>query len=120
MFIPAPLFEVHLRCLFVRNPPGYWTDRLASHCKHDVQDAAGASRADSNPALFITFHLVFQKDVISGQHIFRVGATDLMIREMPFILLVPVELEGVPHCIYCTLLVHTQPHIFLSVCKAGC
>ncbi len=49
--------------------------------------------------LFVPFHLVFQKDVVSGQHIFRVGATDVMIREMPFVLFVPIELRFVSHWI---------------------
>jgi hypothetical protein len=31
-----------------------------------------------------------------------------MIREMPFVLFVPVELGGVAHWIQCTLIVHTQ------------
>ena len=95
----SPPLEVHLRCFFVRSPAGYWTYRLAAYCKHDIQDATGASRADSDPALFVSLHLVFQKDVISGQHIFCVRATDLMLREMPFILFVPVELGGISHWI---------------------
>jgi hypothetical protein len=77
--------------------PVYWTHRLAPDCKYDVQYATGASRTDGNPALFVPFHLVFQKDVISGQHVFRVATTDTMIREMPFVLFVPVELGGVAH-----------------------
>jgi hypothetical protein len=35
--------------------------------------------------------------VISGQHVFRVRTTDIMIREMPFVLLVPVELAAIFH-----------------------
>src|ERR1700716_3671447 len=36
-----------------------------------------------------------------------VGTTDTMIREMPFVLFVPVELGSVAHWIHCTLIVHT-------------
>src|SRR6266581_9422107 len=70
----SPHCLVQIRCLFVRSPACYWTHRLTPDGKHDVQYATGASRTDRNPALFVPFHLVFQKDVISGQHVFRVGA----------------------------------------------
>jgi hypothetical protein len=42
--------------------------------------------------LLIALQLVFQQKVISGQHVLFIGTTDTMIREMSFVLLVPVEL----------------------------
>jgi hypothetical protein len=38
-----------------------------------------------------------------------------MEREMPYIVLVPVELGLIVHGIYCTLLVHTLRMVFLSI-----
>ena len=89
--------KYNCRSLFVRSPARYWAYRLGPNREYDDQDAAFSSRADGKPALLVSFHLIFQKDVISGQHIFRVEAVDVMIREMSFILLVPVELGGVSH-----------------------
>ena len=69
------------------------------NCKHYAQDAASTSRADGNPALLTAFRLVFQKGVVSKQDVLRVGTADTVSREMLFIVLVPVELARIVHCL---------------------
>jgi hypothetical protein len=66
-------------------------------CEDNVQYSSSASRTDSNPTLLIGLCLVLQKNVVSGQNVFRVRATDTVFRKMPFIVFVPVELAGFLH-----------------------
>ncbi|MFZ0477906.1 MAG: hypothetical protein WAL71_02065 [Terriglobales bacterium] len=89
--------EVEFRGFSVRGPARYWTYRLRPNREYDNQYAAISCRADGKPALLVSFHLIFQKDVIAGQHIFSIGAADIMIREMRLVPLVPVEVRAVSH-----------------------
>ena len=57
-----------------------------------VQYSASPSRTDRNPTFLIALCLVLQKNVVSGQNIFSIRATDTVFREMLFIVFVPVEL----------------------------
>jgi len=70
-----------------------------SDCKHDLQYTTSASGSDSNPSLFVAFHLVFQEDVISVQDIFCIDAVDAMLSEMRFVVLIPVELTILFHSV---------------------
>jgi len=71
--------------------------RIAPDCKPDVHYATGASHPDGNPAFLTAVQLVFQKDVIPQEHILRIGTTNAMSRQVPFVLLVPVELTFTGH-----------------------
>jgi hypothetical protein len=68
-------------------------------CEDHVQYSASASRTDRNPTFLIALGLVLEKNMVSGQNIFSVRATDTVFRKMLFIVFVPVELAGFSHSI---------------------
>jgi len=71
--------------------------RIASPRKYDVQNLSCASSAHGNPSLFVSFRLVFQKDMISRQNVLGVHTSDGMLGKVSFIMLIPVELAVASH-----------------------
>ena len=51
-----------------------------------------------DPSLLVALYLVLQKDVVPGQHIFGVEAGDMVLGQMPLVVLVPVKFGEVLHC----------------------
>jgi hypothetical protein len=95
--LQSPLLQIKINRALVGCPSSNRAHGVISQSENNDQNATSASRAYSEPPLFVSFDLVIQQHMISSQHVLGIEATDTMFVEVSFVQVIPIELDFGTH-----------------------